>query len=118
LCVELERGDLRTLVRAARGGRVLDRVLEVLRTPGAVDDRVRALDALDDLLIRAGVPGGLLSNTREYRPPLGSRGHPVIRVWVCPNDVCDRWRPVEPGEACGPRCAVTDSVLTMKRIAT
>ncbi|WBB64345.1 hypothetical protein O7599_18350 [Streptomyces sp. WMMC500] len=91
VCGELD--NLRAAVASDEEAE-FDRIVAELRQG---DDGTRqrtraALGALNELLRRSGVAGGLTAATRGAGvgglPPLD--GHPVLDVLVCPRDLCAR----------------------------
>ncbi|ARQ67808.1 hypothetical protein CAG99_02245 [Streptomyces marincola] len=81
------------------------------------------LDALEDLLLRAGHTAGLGSYRSSPVPPHGygalpglGEGRPLLEVVVCPRGRCTRVevpppRGDGPGGEAGPRCALFDDAL-------
>ncbi len=84
-------------------------------TQGLIDD----LDIVDEALAQAGIESsGGRGDGGYWRLP-GSRAHPVVHAWVCPNGVCSRVdldKDVAPDTA--PTCPVTGHALDHIRLDT
>lgn len=133
LCHELGDRTLHEIVDGAGRGSLLDALLDAVRT-GAPDEELdNHLTLLDEVLIRSGVPGGLVPDPADllsgippgYRPPY-SIDHPHIEVWACPMKRCSRrvlvnavidGQSTSP-EATVPRCRITGGPLQSERLPT
>ncbi|NBH05547.1 hypothetical protein [Amycolatopsis sp. SID8362] len=115
LCARLS-ADGGPLAEAGPMRDLAERIVAEVRLGRPPAELTGDLDALEDLLLRAGYTAGL-SDVRSVAPPLPGLGggHPQLEVFACPGETCLR---VAPLSADVPACRVLDRPLRRLRLGS